>query len=380
MAKRFFTKEELDNIIKDYDNGNGLRPFELAKKYGRPLGTIIAKLKSIGIYRNSTYRFTEKDIQFLRDYYPYGDWDFIIEHFPNSTKQSIMTKASKLGIKMINESVWTKEELDIIREYYLTDIKKVKELLPNRSYKAILTKAKRLGIKSREFWSDKENKLLSDIYPKMSVDNVQLYFPNRTRNSIIKHAILLNLQSFDYHPWTQEEDEYILSHWKTEADMIMCKKLGRTYKATQARRLYLGLLHFNKDGSGYEGLTKYLRGHLQTWKNESMKNCNYKCVLTGSKDFAIHHKYGFANIVNETIEEYNIEIKDYKDYTQEELEDILEKFQIVHNRYPLGVCVRKDIHLLYHSIYSKCVNTEDQWNQFVIDFENGIYDDQIKIA
>lgn len=146
------------------------------------------------------------------------------------------------------------------------------------------------------------------------------------------------------------------------------------------RRLSLGLLHFNKDGSGYEGLTKYLRGHLQTWKNESMKNCNYKCVLTGSKDFVIHHKYGFANIVNETIEEYNIEIKDYKDYTQEELEDILEKFQIVHSRYPLGVCVRKDIHLLYHSIYSKCVNTEDQWNQFVVDFKNGVYDDQIKIA
>ena len=78
-------------------------------------------------------------------------------------------------------------------------------------------------------------------------------------------------------------------------------------------------------------------------ENESMKNCNYKCVLTGSKDFVIHHKYGFANIVNETIEEYNIEIKDYKNYTQEELEDILEKFQIVHSRYPLGVCIRKDI-------------------------------------
>lgn len=115
-------------------------------------------------------------------------------------------------------------------------------------------------------------------------------------------------------------------------------------------------------------------------ENESMKNCNYKCVLTGSKDFVIHHKYGFANIVNETIEEYNIEIKDYKNYTQEELEDILEKFQIVHSRYPLGVCIRKDIHLLYHSIYSKCVNTEDQWNQFVSDFENGMYNDQIKIA
>ena len=84
--------------------------------------------------------------------------------------------------------------------------------------------------------------------------------------------------------------------------------------------------------------------------------------------------------IEKIIEEYNIEIKDYKNYTQEELEDILEKFQIVHSRYPLGVCIRKDIHLLYHSIYSKCVNTEDQWNQFVSDFENGMYNDQIKIA
>ena len=376
MAKRFFTKEELDNIIKDYDNGNGLRPFELAKKYDRNPSSISNKLKDLGLYKYTTYRFTAEDIQFLKDYYPYGDWDFIMKHFPNSTKQSIMTKASK----MINEHTWTEDEVNVIKKYYTTDIRKVESLLSNRTPDTIRCKAQKLGIKNREFWFDEENELLTKIYSKLSIDNVQLYFPNRTRNSIIKHAILLNLKSFDYNPWTQEEDNYILSHWKTEADMIMCKKLGRTYKATQARRLSLGLLHFNKDGSGYEGLTKYLRGHLQTWKNESMKNCNYQCVLTGSKDFAIHHKYGFANIVNETIEEYNIEIKDYKDYTQEELEDILEKFQIVHSRYPLGVCVRKDIHLLYHSIYSKCVNTEDQWNQFVVDFKNGVYDDQIKIA
>ena len=316
MAKRFFTKEELDNIIKDYDNGNGLRPFELAKKYDRNPSSMSNKLKDLGLYKYTTYRFTAEDIQFLKDYYPYGDWDFIMKHFPNSTKQSIMTKASKLGIKMINEHTWTEDEVNVIKKYYTTDIRKVESLLSNRTPDTIRCKAQKLGIKNREFWSDEENELLTKIYSKLSIDNVQLYFPNRTRNSIIKHAILLNLKSFDYNPWTQEEDNYILSHWKTEADMIMCKKLGRTYKATQARRLSLGLLHFNKDGSGYEGLTKYLRGHLQTWKNESMKNCNYQCVLTGSKDFAIHHKYGFDNIVNETIEEYNIEIKDYKVYTK----------------------------------------------------------------
>lgn len=74
MAKRFFTKEELDNIIKDYDNGNGLRPFELAKKYDRNPSSISNKLKDLGLYKYTTYRFTEEDVQFLKDYYPYGDW------------------------------------------------------------------------------------------------------------------------------------------------------------------------------------------------------------------------------------------------------------------------------------------------------------------
>lgn len=380
MAKKLFTKEELDNIIKDYDNGNGLRPFELGKKYNRNASSLSNKLKDLGIYKYTTYRFTDDDIEFLREYYPKGDWDFIMKHFPQSTKQNIMSKTSKLGIKMTIENEWTDEELGILRKYYSENPKFAAELIPNHTYKAIVTKAKRLGLKSREFWSETENDLMRKYYPIMPVDDVLKYFPNRTRTSIITHAIHLNLQSYDYNPWTEKEDKYILSHWETESDMIMCKNLGRTYKATQARRLFLGLLHFNKDGSGYEGLSKFLRGHIQTWKSESMKKCNYQCVLTGSKDFEIHHMYGFANILNETIEECNIELKDYHKYTQEELNDILEKFLNIHDRYPLGVCVRKDIHALYHSIYSKCVNNEEQWNQFVIDFKNGVYDDRLKIA
>lgn len=66
MAKRFFTKEELDNIIKDYDNGNGLRPFELAKKYDRNPSSISNKLKDLGLYKYTTYRFTEEDVQFFK--------------------------------------------------------------------------------------------------------------------------------------------------------------------------------------------------------------------------------------------------------------------------------------------------------------------------
>ena len=33
-----------------------------------------------------------------------------------------------------------------------------------------------------------------------------------------------------------------------------------------------------------------------------MEKCNYQCIVTGSKDFDIHHLYGFNMIVFETID------------------------------------------------------------------------------
>ena len=56
MAKRF-TETELNNIIKDYNNGNGLKPYQLAKKYDRLSGTIIYKLKDSKI----VVHYVEKD-------------------------------------------------------------------------------------------------------------------------------------------------------------------------------------------------------------------------------------------------------------------------------------------------------------------------------
>ena len=172
MAQKFFTQEEIDNIIKDYNYGDGLRPYELAKKYNRNPSSISNKLKSLGIYKYTSYRFTDEDIEFLKENYPSGDWEIIMSHFPHATKQSVMTKASKLGIKMMNENAWTKDELDIVKKYYESDIKLVQKLLPNRSYKAIVTKAKRIGIKSREFWSDEEETLMREVYPILPVDEV----------------------------------------------------------------------------------------------------------------------------------------------------------------------------------------------------------------
>ena len=76
---RKYTQEELDSIIEDYNDGDGLTPKELGDKYNRNPSSIIHKLQDIGIYKNSNHRFTKEDIEFLREHYPNDEWDIIMK-------------------------------------------------------------------------------------------------------------------------------------------------------------------------------------------------------------------------------------------------------------------------------------------------------------
>lgn len=375
-----YTQEELENIVKDYNNGYGLRPYQLAKKYNRRSSSIIQKLKSLNVFANYNYRFTKEDIEFLKEHYPSGDWNIIFKRFPNATKQSIMTKTSELGIYQENPNKWTDEEILILKENYkFGDIRQLTTLLPNHSYKAITTKAKRLNIKSRKLWTKDEDELLIKLYPIHHIDDILNKFPDRSRNSIIKRAIKLNLKSIDYNPWTQNEDDYIKEHWFLQPDVILANNLNRTPNAVQVRRLYLNCYRRDMDSTKYESLSKYIRGNIQQWKKDSMKNCNYQCIFTGSKDFQIHHLYGVSNILNDIVNNYHIVIKNnINDYSKDELQYILNIFIKEQSKYPLGVCIRKEIHVLFHSLYGQYYNTPEQWYQFQKDYTNGIYDDIIK--
>jgi len=41
--------------------------------------------------------------------------------------------------------------------------------------------------------------------------------------------------------------------------------------------------------------------------------------------------------------------------------------------YPLGICLSKNVHTLFHNIYGYGYNTQEQWDEFVNDFKNGEY-------
>ena len=81
------------------------------------------------------------------------------------------------------------------------------------------------------------------------------------------------------------------------------------------------------------------------------------------------------NIINK----YNLEYKEFNEYTENELNNILQLFVLEQSKYPLGECIRKDLHVLFHSLYGQYNTTEEQWIQFKNDYTNGVYNNRIKM-
>lgn len=183
-------------------------------------------------------------------------------------------------------------------------------------------------------------------------------------------------ESYNYlqEKYSDDQKQFIIDNYKTMTDIELSEALDKPLSGIQEQRRKLGIYYLNKDYSGYDNLSKFFRGHIQDWKNASMKACNYQCILTGSKDFIIHHKYGFNKILQEAFEKMDeqnlLKSTNLSDYSFEELSSMLDIFQCIHNKYPLGVCIRKDIHDLFHQLYGSGGNTEEQWESFIAKYSN----------
>lgn len=380
---RKFTEKEINSIILDYQNG--MKPFELAKKYDRDSGTIIGKLQSMGVYNFVTHRFTDEEIEFLKVHYPIGDWSTIFQYIPNVSKQSIHAKMSELGISMASY-YWSIKDEQLLIENYESMYGHLDELVDlfcgKYTYKSIISKARKLGLKTRELWSDNEIEILKTNYSSKTLDEMLLLLPNRNRNTIISKAGSLNLVNkvkldcqFSY-----EEKSFIIDNYNSMTDKEIAIKLNRkTHNISDFR--YKNRLIKVHEKSSYEDIADFIRRNNGDWKKESMKKCNYRCIISGKRFDEIHHIYGFNLILSETFDKLGIELKeDINDYLKEELMDILNCFRKIQSNYPLGICLTKEIHCLFHSVYGYGNNTEEQWDEFVTDFKNGKYNKELNVA
>ena len=289
------------------------------------------------------YKYTNEDIEFLKENYPLGNWDKIIERFPNLSRHAINSKMHKLGISFDNKNK---------------------------------TSSKNFDNANRTKWSEDEDNIVKDMYSKYPIEELIKVLPSRSKDAIILRANKLGVLSYykTNSLWTEKQRQYIIDNWELEPDKIIAIKLNKTFRAVKAQRELLGIYRRDMSSNTYPTLAKYLRGQNQKWKNESMKNCDYKCVLTGSKDFEIHHLYGVSNIIEDLFKENKDLYKEsFSDYTEEELSFILAKFLEIQNSYPLGECIDKKLHILFHSLYGQYYNTPKQWYRFKEDYLKGIY-------
>jgi len=62
-----------------------------------------------------------------------------------------------------------------------------------------------------------------------------------------------------------------------------------------------------------------------------------------------------------------------EEYEVFELNIINKEIVSLHEKYDLGVCLRLDVHKLFHKEYGKGKNTIQQWQEFEQDFKNNKY-------
>lgn len=378
----FINNEELDMYIKDYNNG--LTAKEISIKYNRGDSTIINALKKAGVYIEKTSRWTNEEIEILKTYYSVEPFEDFKKRIPRHNKNSlIFAKASELGLTAYSN--WTDDEIKILSEKYgkVSNDMLYEEFNHRHTIGAIRCKAQKINLNSNPFWTDEEKMIIQENYSFMDFNELKKLLPTKSEDAIRGMAKKLSLKSKYYldEKYSDEQKEFIANNCSFMTDVEIAKILGKTTAGIMAQRNKMGFYKINKDYTKYESINKFFRGHIQQWKNDSMKSCDYKCILTGDKDFAIHHIYGFNFIVKEVydiLEEENIIIStNIEDYSKEQLDYMLDIFSKIHSQYPLGVCVRKDIHNLFHNIYGSGGNTQEQWDRFCNDFKNGLYLEQI---
>lgn len=374
-----FTQEELDGIISDYKSG--MRPCELEKKYNRPSASIINKLKSLGIYIDSRVN-TKRDVwKRVIELYKSGDKQAITSEYPQLRWATVVGKMSKLGVEFGGRK-WTDEEVQFLKENYFKLSPKEISLRfdGRRTPDAVSTKAfKAFGYSRDDDWSTEELQTVKDNYSTMPIEGLQKLLPGRTQNAIINKGKQLGIKSLFYLTtyWSDEDTKFLSDHWETYSDSEIAEMIGKSKDSVTVRRQYIGLFRSGKGETNYADLNKYLRGQSWQWRKDSISSCGGKCIFTGSSKFEIHHQYCVNQIIDDIFEKYEVQQKSLEDYTKDELRVLTEYYLHELSLHPLGVCMREDIHDLYHSIYGKHRNNEEQWNRFYNDMISGKYSDVI---
>lgn len=147
-----------------------------------------------------------------------------------------------------------------------------------------------------------------------------------------------------------------------------CKKCKIDSRAKQERGI--GWVEWN---NGLRKISVLARTKLEKWVNETLEFYNYTCYISNeTKNIDVHHIYSFKSIVETILSKYEIKTDDdCKKLNKENIEKIRDEIVELNNSFGFGVCLRRDIHVLFHSIFGHGNNTPEQFYEFVERIKSG---------
>ncbi len=268
------------------------------------------------------------------------------------------------------------------------------------------------GYVPKRVWSEEENNLFIKRYPLYTTNElIELFYHDETKKTIIDRAFRLNctntktdstydrsrtsqaikvtgenssqwmvpksdevkrkisLANKEYYRNNPHPSKGVAKSKEHKRKISMRKKEQKVWVGSDNPR-HKDPLFGERNGrweGGIKEIYRDLRDNIQLWKQDSMRSCNYKCVITGENFDAIHHLTSFRLIVDELFERVDLPVyKTIGDYTEAQRAQLIGELQILHVKHGLGVCLRKDVHKLFHDLYGYTKNMPWQFDEFII--------------
>lgn len=372
-------------------------------------------------------KWSEVEIELLKENYPYMTIEELLELFKGRSKSSISNKASELKLTKFQEECkegycickkcnrelpWTYQYYPVIR----------KEKNPRRicrecndKYEGFLDE----DAEMRMYWSEEDEVLFIKRYPHYTNEELRnIFYHDLSDKQLTDKAWRLSLQKSEETFWrgrkqqapkvseklkgvpkTEEHRRKVsetkrrqyaegvyISSWKgrvvTEEERQRSRERVKGKWSGENNPRFKRPLFGSENGRWQGGITSLstaLRENIYEWKQKSMELCEYKCVLTGGEFDNIHHLIPFNGIIKECVYELGLEIlSSLGEYEEEDRENLISLIKNKHELYGLGLCLHKDIHKLFHDTYSYIEFNVDNFKEFIIRYFNGEFDDKLE--
>lgn len=231
--------------ISDYEAAVSERGRERCarKDLNRTKQAIHFKAQQVGLRDANRKRFTDENIEILRERYPNEGASKDLQKLLGRSAATINRKARLLGINGTRH-YWTEEELKILAERYPKEgaSQELVQLFQRSAY-LIGIKANALGLRyeNRRRWTKEEEDILIERYPWEGASEALLKDLNRSRASVLNHTSIMGLVYQKRSTWTADEEKVLRERFPEEgASESLQKTLNRPAAAIYCKAMRLG--------------------------------------------------------------------------------------------------------------------------------------------